>query len=298
MKRFKSNLLIHLNSLRQLWLIGTIVAIRLEFFNTNKGSEMNNNISLAIAFLLSWVYQSDANDTLVRIAVYKIKSEILPDEFTETLTDQVESKIIGFSGYRVISRSNLDVLIIEDNLSQSGVTGPDDIRLVQAGPRSSVDKICTGSISRIGQSYSFTLKIIDVGSGRIDAAAQKLYNGSAEGLLKIGSDLLEQIIPHTGITHDTITVNSITSKHRNDTATVNMNIRETSTVVRKEVPALNVPDPQPIAATGPNVDNTTAVVRRESATSGRPSELGRKISIGAVVIFGTLAALVLFTRNH
>ncbi len=260
---------------------------------------MNRNLSLTLAFFLSLVYPSGANDTLVRIAVYKIKSEVLADEFTETLTDQIESKLISFPGYRVISRSNLDVLITEDNLSLSGVTGSDDIQLVQTGPRSSVDKICTGSISRIGRSYSFTLKIIDVGSARIDAAAQKLYNESAEGLLKVGAELLKQIMPATDAGPETVVIDSISSKHNSESKTGTADTREkTSTFPRKEVPAIRVPDTQPIAANGKNTGNTTAVISPEPAISGRPSELGKKISIGAVVIFGTLAALVLFTRNH
>ena len=260
---------------------------------------MRTSISLMTVILLSWCTTTEADDTLRRIAVYNIKSEVLPDEFTETLTDQIESRLIRFPGYRVISRSNLDVLITEDNLSQSGITGSDDIRLVQTGPRSSVDKICTGSITRIGRSYSFTLKIIDVGTARIDAAAQKLYSGPAEGLLTIGSALLERIIPANIDTPKTLTTASIPPERNNGTIPIGMkSVDTTSTTTGKEVRTTQVSVPRPVAATGTDSPDTAAAISHGTPTVRRTSELGKKISIGAVVIFGTLAALVLFTRNQ
>lgn len=248
-------------------------------------------------FLLSVAQQSAADDQVLRTAVYTIKSEVLPEGFTETLTNHLESELLTYSGYRVISRSNLDVLITEDHLSQSGITG-DEFRVVENGGRSSVDKICTGSIRRLGRSYSFTLKLIDVTSARIDASAQTIYNGPIEGLLDIGSKLLSRVIP-TDIETADGAQHMIPDTLSSDTTSLNVQpLPAASTINRKEDSQQSgINRRQESVASENHADNNTEV-NAEPSEPKKLSELGRNISIGSVMIFATLAALVVFTRNQ
>ncbi|MBN1760318.1 MAG: hypothetical protein JW863_18465 [Chitinispirillaceae bacterium] len=255
---------------------------------------MKTKCLLTVLFAVSAIQHSEADAPQQRVAVYKIKSEVLPDEFTETLTDRIESRLLQYKKYRVISRSNLDVLITEDHLSQSGLTG-EEVRLVNTGSRSSVDKICTGSISRIGRSYSFTLKMIDVESARIDASAQKIYSGPAEGLLEIASGLLSRITSENSKSksHAAMDSSSMTQK---DTGTVKTPEPIVSTFNPKEGQQNNSITLQPVAAK--ERSDAQKPVPAKASSPQRPSGLAGKISIGAVMIFGTLAALVLFSRNQ
>jgi TolB-like protein len=252
--------------------------------------------SITILFLLSvpCIHPVSADERQVRIAVYKIKSEVLPEAFTEALTDHIESKILTYAGYRVISRSNLDVLITEDNLSQSGITD-NEVRMNKNGSRSTVDKICTGSISRIGKSYSFTLKIIDVESGRIDAAAQQIFSGPAEGLLDIGSNLLQKLLSvdsTRNYTSDTIRTVTGPDSTKSPIQTIQPVTRNTKEDIS---PSTSIQRNLSIPTSG----NSLSTGRPATGTSGRKlSDLGKKISIGAVFLFGTLAAIVLLTRNE
>ena len=241
----------------------------------------------------------NADDNLVRTAVYKIKSEILPDAFSETLTDHIESELTVLPGYKIISRSNLDVLISEDHLLQSGITN-DDLSVLEKEGRSSVDKICTGAVSRIGKSYSFTLKMIDVGTGRIDASAQKIYSGPVEGLLDVGSNLLERITlvtpkdtirkipgPPGTLSFDTIRENPVSENAAPVAVTLKKEVQQSQDSIQKKV-----------ATAVPHTGHSATPAGTEISTDNRPSGLSVKISIGAAVIFGTLAALVVFARNN
>ena len=259
---------------------------------------MNKTVIGFTLFILSGAQYPEANDsTVLRTAVYTIKSEDLPEGFTETLTNHLESELLNCSGYRVISRSNLDALITEDHLSQSGITG-DEFRVVENGGRSSVDKICTGSIRRLGRGYSFTLKLIDVTSARIDASSQTIYNGPIEGLLDLSSRLLSRIIHRdTQITNKQ--QHAISDTLPSDTvATIVQPLPAVSTINRKENPQQSsINRRQESVASEKHAIDTTEVAT-EPSEPRKLSELGRNISIGSVMIFATLAALVVFTRNQ
>lgn len=247
--------------------------------------------------ILTGTLQSETRTPLVRTAVYAIKSEVLPKGFTEILTNHIESELLSYTGHQVISRSNLDVLITEDHLSQSGLTG-NDFRIVDNDGRLSVDKICTGSVSRIDHSYSFTLKLIDVNSARIDASTQTIYSGPMEGLLDIGSELLSRIILPTSQIATNVQHTVSNSIPSDKLVATPQPLPEVQTINRKEVSqqsAINLPQ-KPVRQENNTHDTTEDTA--ETPESKTISELGRNISVGSIIIFTTLTALVVFTRTR
>lgn len=257
-------------------------------------------IYLALILPISSFGSSDSNT--ISIAVYKIKSETISNEFANVLSDHIESTLLGFPCYRVIARSNLDVLITEDHLQESGLL-QNEPHALDNETRSSIDKICTGSVSRAGSNYSFTLKIIDVGSGRIDAAAQRLYGGSTDGLLPFSDTLVRCICNQSQQQQiiDTVTVVAPSLKTpghvQTDTApipTIHLRavlpatdtLQSTDTITRQCPAALSA------ASTDRAIHAEPAALKKRP-----PSKRGKRISLGATIIFGTLAALLLISRN-
>ncbi len=259
---------------------------------------MKTKLHLITLFLISSWQIMLANDSLTRIAVYEIKSEVLPEAFTYALSDHIESKLLGYSFYRVIARSNIDVLITEDHLLQSGVMSEEE-QLLRNGSLSAIDKICTGSVSRVGKNFSFTLKIIDVRSGRIDAAAQRMYDGPEEGLLGIGSSLVGQLCRRPGTlppvdTGKTALQTTLKAENKSPATSASTDNR-----IVKEVKAIDTIHIQQSARTAMQPE-PAALTDRKQPKSGRdhkPSNLGKQISIGAVVIFVTLATLLVISRH-
>jgi hypothetical protein len=238
-----------------------------------------------------------ATDSLTSIAVYKIKSLVLPAAFTEALTDHIESTLLGYRKFRVLSRSNLDVLITEDRLLQSGVMSEG---VSQNGNLAVVDKICTGSVSRVGTSFSFSLKIIDARSGRIDAAAQQIYTGPEEGLLGVSNRLIEQLYRQPNDQHTAGVLKSrgqqmpLPAKKTMPSSTklsVNKSAKE---VIKNDTCAHSLLKKSSV--TSGRVQPADGK-RKETVNGRKTSKIGKQISIGAVVIFGTLATLVLVTRK-
>lgn len=227
-------------------------------------------------------------DTLLPIAVYRIKSDVLPEVFLDALTDHIESRLLGYSSYRVISRSNLDVLITEDHLVQSGVL-PDNSSHRNNNSRSTVEKICTGSVSRVGMSYTLALKIIDTRTGGIDAAVQQVHNGPPEGLLGVSNKLLDKICRQTGAAQAGNSTAIHAVKKPVDSVKRSQQRKEVTTT--KSLPAGDTTNRINVVATG----NPGSYRRPETALK-KPSKFAQKISIGAAAIFGGVAAILLISR--
>ena len=252
---------------------------------------------------ISW-HLLHAQDTLTSIAVYKIKSEVLPESFSNALTEHIESKLLSFPFYRVISRSNLDILITEDQLIQSGVMydGKSD---KNKGGLSSIDKICTGLISKIGKSYSFTLKIIDTHTGEIDAAAQKIHTGSEEGLLDICNELLEQICHRPKIIKRSDTLKIPSSPKPIDTSNSSKSViqpikHKSFTIKQKEdLSKASSPVIKRAIVSSQQMQKTTVPINIENKIDNhKPTKLGKQISIGAAVVFGTVATLLIIAKTQ
>ena len=238
-----------------------------------------------------------ATDSLTCIAVYKIKSVVLPAAFTEALTDHIESVLLGYRALRVISRSNLDVLITEDHLIQSGVMSD---KVQQNGNLAAVDKICTGSVSRVGTSFSFSLKIIDARSGRIDAAAQRIYTGPEEGLLGISNRLIERLFrqpdnrsiagfPDSGKQKLPLPIQQTVP------SSTELSVKKTEKeVMKNDSSKHSLLTASSVASGGAQPADEK---RKETVNNRKTSKIGTQISIGATVIFGALAALLLVTRK-
>jgi hypothetical protein len=142
--------------------------------------------------LLCFRLESATKET-TRIAVYKIQSEILSGAFAGALTDHIETRLIALPLYRVIARTNIDILVSEDHLMQSGISIDDLQRKGGGGMLSAVDELCIGSVSRIGKQYTITLKILDARTGRIRAAVQRVHDGPMEELLGIAGAMVEEL---------------------------------------------------------------------------------------------------------
>jgi hypothetical protein len=236
-----------------------------------------------------------APDTTTSIAVYAIKSEVISKEFSATLSDHIETTLIGLHRYNVIARSNLDVLITEDHLLESGIIAEEQ-NPNRTGLRSTVDKICTGSVSGIGAGYNITLKIIDVATGRIESSMQRYSEGPVDGLLGI-SDTLIRTMCGSEVRQDkrnsanTSTHHAGLPLHAADSGTVTP-IKQIPPRSSGETSALR--QPQPLSLLLPVIRD--APVKKNSSAEPAPSGLGKRISIGAAAIFGTLAGILLLSR--
>ena len=120
----------------------------------------------------------------INIAVSNFKSDNLSESEINTLVDRLGLELFNTGKFRVIEREDIDLLLTEIELQQSGCTT--DQCLIEIGQILGVDIIITGSINKLGTIYSANAKMIDVESGQIINMAKYDHSGDIGGMLLKG----------------------------------------------------------------------------------------------------------------
>lgn len=128
-----------------------------------------------------------------RVSVYGLKAVGVDQGLAVSLQEQLESSLTMYGTFEVLSRTDMDLILAEGRFQQSGAC-TDESCLVEASSLLGIDKLITGTVSRIGSSYNLVLKLIDVQSARVESAANGRHAGPPDGLLDVGETLLVRLL--------------------------------------------------------------------------------------------------------
>jgi TolB-like protein len=111
------------------------------------------------------------------------------------LTSKFAYSFAQTNQYVVVERNQMENILKEQDFSMSDVCNGSECA-VEIGKLLSAEKMIVGDIGKIGETYSVTVKLIDVTTGKVEATVNEEYGGKAEGLLKI-FDIMAQKISGT-----------------------------------------------------------------------------------------------------
>ena len=137
------------------------------------------------------LYAEELNKTT--ISVYGLKSIGIPQSLASSLQEHLESNLLRYERFDVMSRNNIDVILKESRFQQTGMCSEEEC-LVEAGNILGVEKIITGTISMVGATYNVVLKMIDVGTAKLESSVSKKHTGSIDTLLDIIEVSLKTLI--------------------------------------------------------------------------------------------------------
>jgi hypothetical protein len=121
-----------------------------------------------------------------------------------TVRNLVESRMVATGKYQVITRTDIDRLLDNQQIQISSISSSENIRKLQL---QNISYIVTGSVDAIGDDYAITVKILDVSTGQfshsndtfIGSASREFYNGVtqlastfAEGMISRGGQVVVQ----------------------------------------------------------------------------------------------------------
>ncbi len=217
---------------------------------------------------------------LQRISVYGLKPVGVSRELAVSIQEQLESNLLTYGRYEVLSRSDIDLILQESRFQQSGVC-TDRSCLVEASSVLGVEKLVTGTISKVGSTYNLVLKLIDIHSATLESSANQRHAGSVDNLLDVSERLLDSLLQGRGETPIDTIVQTVV-KTRTDTVTV----RDTVwALAEPELP----PVPEPAVADTPGtVPTAVSTVRPD-----QPRRTRGWLGLGAAIILGGIAATVL-----
>lgn len=108
------------------------------------------------------------------------------------LTSKFRHYLSKTNVYNLLDRSDMEEILKEQAFTLTGVCNSAECA-IEIGQLLSAEKIITGDIGKIGQTYTFTAKVIDVTTGKIDRSESDEYKGEVEGLLYIFEVLAQKV---------------------------------------------------------------------------------------------------------
>ncbi len=125
------------------------------------------------------------------LAVMEFGGSITKSE-SSVLTDKLINIMIQKGDYKLVERSMMEEILKEQGFQQSGCT--DQECAITIGQLLGVQKMCMGSIGKIGSAYSITLRIVNVATAEIQKTASYDFKGSIEDVLYYGIEEAVKIL--------------------------------------------------------------------------------------------------------
>lgn len=149
---------------------------------------------MRIQFLASMLVLSAAvshavgtSDSLARpvtVAVMDFEGRSVPGDEALTLTDRFRAEFSSCAGFRQVERSQMEAILREQGFQQSGCTSTECA--VQTGRLLGVEKMVSGSVSKIGETWTLHARLIDVGTAEILQTAIVDQRGAVDNVLTQG----------------------------------------------------------------------------------------------------------------
>lgn len=135
--------------------------------------------SIALGLFILSAVVAQAQERLV-VFDFSVNSGI-SGENAVTLTNKFRSEITKAPQFVLVERAAMEQVISEQRFSVSDLA--DQEKAVELGKLLSASKVIVGDIGRINQTYSITIRLIDVQTGSVDNSENLQYRGALDGLL-------------------------------------------------------------------------------------------------------------------
>ena len=140
-----------------------------------------NRFSWSLLLLLFLFSALLSQSKKLSIAVLKLDAYGITDYEAATLTDRLRNELFKTRVFRVMEREQMEEILKEQGFQQTGCTSSEC--LVQVGQLIGVNRMVGGSIGKVGQTYTVSLRLIDVETGEIIKIATKDVFGKIDALL-------------------------------------------------------------------------------------------------------------------
>lgn len=140
--------------------------------------------------------KSDAT-RLPNLAVMRLESSRLDTSDLEVLRDALTVELQNSGRVRVMERSQMNAILSEQGFQKTGSCDASECA-VEVGRILAVDRMVLGSAGKLGETWSVTLRLVNVETGEVAASVRDSRSGSIEVLLsqsvpKLAADLVASI---------------------------------------------------------------------------------------------------------
>ena len=120
---------------------------------------MKARLLIIVVFLISALFGQ------VNIAVIDFEGKNVSKDDASALTDRLRATLFMTGKFVILEREKMDAILKEQGFQQSGCTS--DACAVEVGQLLAVEQMVVGSISKVGQTYSVTARLVGVEKGNL-----------------------------------------------------------------------------------------------------------------------------------
>ena len=150
-----------------------------------------------------------SQDSRLSIAILKLDAHGISNHEAATLTDRLRTELFKTNKFLVLEREKMDDILEEQGFQQTGCTSSEC--LVEVGQLVNVNRILGGSIGRVGETYTVSVRLIDVEKGQIVQTATRDVHGKIDVLLTITIPLIAKELSAQQYSENSITNNDVLS---------------------------------------------------------------------------------------
>ena len=113
-------------------------------------------------------------------------------EDLSAITSRFETELMKTGKVKVLERRNMDMILQEQGFQQTGACNTSECQ-VQVGQLLGVDRIITGSLTKVDKLYTMNLKMVNVENGQNEISHALDIRGTMEDLIRGGCYEMAQI---------------------------------------------------------------------------------------------------------
>ncbi|MCB0834707.1 MAG: DUF2380 domain-containing protein [Bacteroidetes bacterium] len=125
---------------------------------------------------------------------FRAQTMIKADELV-ALSNKFRTSLAQTKQFTLLERADMENILKEQDFSMTDMCNTAECA-VEVGQLLAAEKMITGDLGKVGDTYTVTVRIIDVSTGKVERTASQEYKGETEGLIK-AFDVLAQKL--TGI---------------------------------------------------------------------------------------------------
>ena len=131
--------------------------------------------------VLSFPVHVAAQDEKQAVAILDLEGRGISALEAQTLTDRMRSELVNTGAVMVVERGQMQDVLEEQGFQQTGCVSSECA--VEVGKLLGVSQMVTGSIGKIGQSYTIDVRQFSVETGAISKSVNRTYKGEVDGLI-------------------------------------------------------------------------------------------------------------------
>jgi len=152
---------------------------------------MKNLICLSFIIMLVSASLAQQKKETLAILDFNVVSGISPRE-SVTLTNIFRSELFKTGRFDVLERNDMESILKEQAFTLTGACNSAECA-IEIGQLLSAEKMVIGDFGKVGETFSITIRLVNVSTGKMEMVLNERFKGDPETFLEIVKKMAQQL---------------------------------------------------------------------------------------------------------